>query len=131
MNLERGDVINARFPHASGVRGKKRPVVVVQANVYNKRLRHALVAQLTTTLEASRPRRITLMKKQTLEERVAFLEKKVAELESSLNGGYQKDWRRTFGMFTGDEDMKRVDEEARKIRERDRQKTRRRKAQSE
>ena len=64
------------------------------------------------------------MKKQNLEERVACLEKKVAELEGSLNGGYQKDWRRTFGMFTGDEGMKRVDEEARKIRERDRQKTR-------
>jgi len=54
------------------------------------------------------------MKKQHLEERVASLEKKVAELESSLNGGDQKDWRRTFGMFTGDEGMKRVDEEARK-----------------
>jgi len=74
---------------------------------------------------------ITLMKKQNLEERVVSLEKKVAELESSLNGGYQKDWRRTFGMFTGDEGMKRVDEEARKIRERDRQKTRPRKAKSE
>jgi hypothetical protein len=31
MNLKRGDVVNARFPHASGGRGKKRPVVVVQA----------------------------------------------------------------------------------------------------
>jgi hypothetical protein len=70
------------------------------------------------------------MKKQKLEERVASLEKKVAELENALNGGYQKDWRRTFGMFTGDEGMKRVDEEARKIRERDRQQTPRRKAKS-
>ena len=50
MNIARGDVINARFPHASGVRGKKRPVVVIQADVYNKRLRHSLVAQLTTNL---------------------------------------------------------------------------------
>jgi len=70
------------------------------------------------------------MKKQNLEDSVAALEEKLAELESSLNGGYQKDWRRTFGMFTGDEGMKRVDEEARKIRERDRQETRRRKAKS-
>jgi len=31
------------FPHASGERGKKRPVVVVQADVYNHRLRHAVV----------------------------------------------------------------------------------------
>src|SRR5260370_22297901 len=51
MNRERGYVINARFPHASGARGKKRPVVVVQTNAYNKRLRHTVVAQLTTNLD--------------------------------------------------------------------------------
>jgi mRNA-degrading endonuclease toxin of MazEF toxin-antitoxin module len=51
MNLERGQVINARFPHASGARGKKRPVVVVQTDDYNKRLRHVVVVQLTTNLE--------------------------------------------------------------------------------
>ena len=51
MNLERGQVVNARFPHASGVRGKKRPVVVVQADIYNQRLRHAVVVQLTTNLD--------------------------------------------------------------------------------
>lgn len=43
MKIERGHVINARFPHASGGRGKKRPVVVVQTNTYNMRLRHAVV----------------------------------------------------------------------------------------
>jgi mRNA interferase MazF len=51
MNIQRGDVLKARFPHASGDRGKKRPVVVVQADVYNQRLRHAVVAQLTTNLD--------------------------------------------------------------------------------
>ena len=50
MNIERGDVLKARFPHASGGRGKKRPVVVVQADVYNRRLRHVVVAQVTTNL---------------------------------------------------------------------------------
>jgi mRNA-degrading endonuclease toxin of MazEF toxin-antitoxin module len=50
MNLQRGDVLKARFPHASGGRGKKRPVVVVQADTYNKRLHHAVVAQVTTNL---------------------------------------------------------------------------------
>src|SRR5262245_2704263 len=53
MNIERGNVISARFPHASGARGKKRPVVVVQANDQNQRLRHAVVAQLTTNLADS------------------------------------------------------------------------------
>ncbi len=30
MNSQRGDVLKARFPHASGERGKKRPVVVTR-----------------------------------------------------------------------------------------------------
>jgi mRNA interferase MazF len=51
VNLQRGDVLKARFPHAAGGRGKKRPVVVVQADVYNQRLRHAVVAQITTNLD--------------------------------------------------------------------------------
>src|SRR5687768_15499404 len=50
MNSERGDVVKARFPHASGGRGKKRPVVVVQADIYNQRLRHAVVAEVTGNL---------------------------------------------------------------------------------
>jgi mRNA-degrading endonuclease toxin of MazEF toxin-antitoxin module len=50
MKVERGQVINARFPHASGGRGKKRPVVVVQTDSYNQRLRHVVVVQLTTNL---------------------------------------------------------------------------------
>jgi mRNA interferase MazF len=50
MNIQRGDVLKARFPHASGGRGKKRPVVVVQANTYNQRLRHAVVAEVTGNL---------------------------------------------------------------------------------
>src|SRR6266436_1023590 len=32
-------------------RGKKRPVVVVQADTYNMRLHHAVVAQVTTNLD--------------------------------------------------------------------------------
>jgi mRNA-degrading endonuclease toxin of MazEF toxin-antitoxin module len=50
MNLQRGDVLKARFPHAGGGRGKKRPVVVVQADSYNQRLRHAVVAEVTGNL---------------------------------------------------------------------------------
>src|SRR5688572_7161572 len=51
MPPERGGVYSARFPHASGGRGKKRPVVVVQADVYNNRLPHAVVIQITTNLD--------------------------------------------------------------------------------
>jgi mRNA interferase MazF len=49
--IERGHVYNARLPHASGRSGKKRPVVVVQADEYNQRLRHAVVVQLTTNMK--------------------------------------------------------------------------------
>ena len=50
MDIQRGDVLKARFPHAAGGRGKKRAVVVVQANTYNQRLRHAVVAEVTGNL---------------------------------------------------------------------------------
>ena len=50
MNLKRGDVCLARFPHAAGGRGKKRPVVVVQSDTYNQILRHVVVAEVTTNM---------------------------------------------------------------------------------
>src|SRR5262249_834584 len=39
--------------HAGGTRGKKRPVVVVQADAYNAKVRHAIVAEVTTNLAAA------------------------------------------------------------------------------
>ncbi len=50
MSLARGDVALARFPHTSGGRGKKRRVVVVQADVYNQTLNHVMVAEVTKNL---------------------------------------------------------------------------------
>ena len=67
-----------------------------------------------------------------LEQRVAALERDVADLKRSMAGGGNgaavdrtKDWRRTIGMFTGDEVMQQVFEEAMKLREADREKARR------
>jgi mRNA-degrading endonuclease toxin of MazEF toxin-antitoxin module len=48
--MNRGDVVLARFPHPSGGRGKKRPVVVVQADAYNQALRTIVVAEITKNL---------------------------------------------------------------------------------
>jgi len=48
--MTRGDVLLARFPHPSGGRGKKRPVVVVQADTYNQSLRTLVVAEVTKNL---------------------------------------------------------------------------------
>ncbi|MCI0379325.1 MAG: type II toxin-antitoxin system PemK/MazF family toxin [Gemmataceae bacterium] len=82
MNIERGHVINARFPHASGARGKKRPVVVVQTDVYNKRLRHAVVAQVTTNLDDKDDPACFLIEAGTPEGRIAGI------LQDSLFSGY-------------------------------------------
>jgi mRNA-degrading endonuclease toxin of MazEF toxin-antitoxin module len=48
--MKRGDVILIRFPHPSGMRGKKRPAVVVQADAYAPSLRTAVVAEVTKNL---------------------------------------------------------------------------------
>jgi mRNA-degrading endonuclease toxin of MazEF toxin-antitoxin module len=53
MRLNRGDVAMARFPHAAGMRGKKRPVVIVQADAYNATVAHVIVAEVTTNLAAA------------------------------------------------------------------------------
>ena len=50
MKLNRGDVVVTRFPHASGFRGKKRPALVVQADVYNRAVAHLIVAEITSNL---------------------------------------------------------------------------------
>ncbi len=50
MKVGRGDVVMTRFPHASGIRGKKRPALVIQADAYNADLSHVLVAEITTNL---------------------------------------------------------------------------------
>src|SRR6266496_5570724 len=75
MNLQRGDVLKARFPHASGGRGKNRPVVVVQADVYNQRLRHAVVAQVTTHLDEKGDPACLFVEASTAEAKTAGLDR--------------------------------------------------------
>ena len=65
------------------------------------------------------------MAKNKVEERLATLEAQMAEVLAAVKKGRGKDWRRTLGMFTGDETMKRIDDEAIKYREADRKKARR------
>ncbi len=48
--MKRGDIILVRFPHPSGIRGKKRPAVVVQADFYNQTMRTIVVAEVTKNL---------------------------------------------------------------------------------
>jgi mRNA interferase MazF len=53
MTFNRGDIVLTRFPHAGGNRGKKRPAVIIQADVYNANLKHFIVAEITKNLVAA------------------------------------------------------------------------------
>jgi mRNA interferase MazF len=48
----RGDVVLAEYPHAAGG-ASKRPVLVIQSDVYNARIVNTVVAQITSTLVRS------------------------------------------------------------------------------
>ncbi len=48
--MNRGDVVLVRFPHPSGLRGKKRPAVVVQSDAYAGAVRTVVVAEVTKNL---------------------------------------------------------------------------------
>lgn len=48
--MNRGDVILVRFPHPSGLRGKKRPAVIVQSDSYATKVGTLLVAEVTKNL---------------------------------------------------------------------------------
>ncbi len=64
------------------------------------------------------------MEQAKLEERVAELEKQLADLKLRIDMlSRPNDWRSVVGMFAGDEGMKEIFEEARKIREEDRRRT--------
>lgn len=48
--MNRGDVILVRFPHPLGLRGKKRPAVTVQSDVYSGTVGTLIVAEVTKNL---------------------------------------------------------------------------------
>jgi len=48
--MNRGDVVLVRFPHPSGLRGKKRPAVIVQSDAYFGKVSTLVVAEVTSNL---------------------------------------------------------------------------------
>jgi hypothetical protein len=60
----------------------------------------------------------------SLEQRVAALERELAELKARPDNGPVKDWRRTIGVFTDNTGMKELFAAALKLREADRWKAR-------
>jgi hypothetical protein len=64
------------------------------------------------------------MAQENLEERVAELERQLAMLKAQVATLIKpNDWRSVVGMFSGDQVMKRILEQGRKIREEDRRRT--------
>lgn len=60
-----------------------------------------------------------------LEQRLAELERRVAQLETTQAKGHsEQDWRRTVGMFSGDDGMKEIVDAALAYREADRERAR-------
>ena len=67
------------------------------------------------------------MSQAKVEERLSALEQTVAQLiQSRRPAGRAKDWKRTVGMFSGNELMKEIDAAGQKIRDQARQRSRRR-----
>ena len=61
MTFSRGDIALARFPHTAGGRGKNRPVLVVQADAYNRTVPHLIVAEITSnTTRAGDPASLSI-----------------------------------------------------------------------
>lgn len=50
MRFRRGDIALAFYPFAAGTGGSRRPVLIVQSDDYNRRIRNVIVAQITSTL---------------------------------------------------------------------------------
>lgn len=48
--MNRGDILIGSFPHADGSNPKERPVLVVQSDDYNRRIRNVIVATITSNL---------------------------------------------------------------------------------
>ena len=44
MSFRRGDIVLAFYPFASGSGGSRRPVLVMQIDAYNPRIRNTIVA---------------------------------------------------------------------------------------
>lgn len=54
MSVQRGNVVLAKYPLSSGSAAGRRPVLVIQADTYNRRIRNTIVAQITSNLRRAK-----------------------------------------------------------------------------
>jgi mRNA-degrading endonuclease toxin of MazEF toxin-antitoxin module len=65
--MKRGDVVLVRFPHPSGLRGKKRPAVIVQSDAYAGTISTLIVAEVTKNLTMAGDRACLFVDVSTIE----------------------------------------------------------------
>jgi len=53
MNIQRGDIVLVDYPYTSGSEAKVRPVLVIQNDRDNQRLKNTIVAQITSQTQGS------------------------------------------------------------------------------
>ncbi len=51
MNVNRGDIVLAYYPFASGAGSSRRPFLVVQSDTQNRRIQNTIVVQITSNLK--------------------------------------------------------------------------------
>ena len=49
MNIRRGDIVIVEFPYSDLVRGKVRPALVVQSDIWNQRLNTTMLVGITSS----------------------------------------------------------------------------------
>ena len=101
MKPNRGDVVLTRFPHASGVRGKKRPALVVQANAYNAKVGHVIVAEITKNLTPANDPAFVLIDVSTSEGKATGLDQNSLVSGLFLATVFEDRIERVIGKLTG------------------------------
>ncbi len=74
--MKRGDVVLVRFPHPSGLRGKKRPAVVIQSDSYSGKKGTLVVAEVTGNLTMANDPACLLIDVDTAEGKAAGVSRK-------------------------------------------------------
>jgi mRNA interferase MazF len=108
MNVSRGDVVLAEYPHASGG-SSLRPVLVVQSDVYNRSITNTVVVQITSVLARAGEPSHLLVDISTPEGRQSGLLRNSIVSCNNLNTVHEQRIRRKIGSLS-DATMRQVNE---------------------
>jgi mRNA-degrading endonuclease toxin of MazEF toxin-antitoxin module len=101
MNVRRGDVVLAEYPHSAGG-SSLRPVLVIQSDAYNAKLDNTVVAQITSVLKHSGDQTNCLIEASSSEGRKAGLLRTSVVSCINLNTVHTKRIKRKIGELSPD-----------------------------